>query len=232
MPHRSLPFQVAAIVLGYTTDVNVSRGWRLVLTAAFVAAGAFVFVATRTFSSSELRPTQGNVRVLARLEDYTKSRDQKFGNTIPTFLLLPGKLGVLIAEAAPNAEPAPDLPEPAEDSVPQEAIQPLSESELQKGFCTPNVSRLVRQQYPGAYDDMSDAELQKRVLAKRPEYKDRLCVLPVWIATAPRNIVKYELVPAAFTIRGPVGPWAVLATAAFAIVALNVYYRLLAPRFN
>lgn len=34
------------------------------------------------------------------------------------------------------------------------------------------LAKLIRQKYPGQYDDLSDADLEKMVLAKYPEYKD------------------------------------------------------------
>lgn len=36
----------------------------------------------------------------------------------------------------------------------------------------PNLAALIRAKYPGAYDDVSDADLEKSVIAKHPEYAD------------------------------------------------------------
>lgn len=44
----------------------------------------------------------------------------------------------------------------------------------------PGLAAAVRAKYPGAYDDLSDAELEKQVLAKHPEYADLATPTPKW----------------------------------------------------
>ena len=36
----------------------------------------------------------------------------------------------------------------------------------------PSLAQLIRDKYPGAYDDLSDADLEKQVVAKYPQYRD------------------------------------------------------------
>jgi hypothetical protein len=183
---------------------------RLLQTAAFVAGLVVVFfVSVRLLPGTGDAP-QGNIRIVARLDDYTRKSNPRIANTIPTFLTQPGRLGAVppTAAAAPEgvvADPASGEAPAAEPAAPPPVltthdITPVNEVELQKGFCTATLVGLIRQRYPGSYDHMPDAELEKTVLETRPEYRDRVCVLPVWITADPRDIVKYEVEAA-----GPLG---------------------------
>jgi hypothetical protein len=93
-------------------------------------------------------------------------------NSIPGFLALRGRVGIVEGPST---------------------IKDLSEAELQKGICSASLPLLIRQQYPGTYDGWKDADLERTVLAKHPEYRDALCILPTWIDAAPHDIVKYEI---------------------------------------
>jgi hypothetical protein len=223
----TLPLRLARIVLGYRTDMELSGRWRLLLKGGFIAVVVLVFVIAAMLLGGKPPHTRENIRVLWRLDDYTRNSDASAANTIPAFLALPGNVGVLPIALAPDVASSSDGFTSAQD------IKSISETEIQKGFCTRSVHLLVRQQYPGAYDDLSDAELERRVLDKHPEYRDKLCILPAWIDATPHEIVKYELKPqVAFMPRLAVWPWAALITAVFAVAALNLYYRLLIFRFK
>lgn len=247
------------------------------LKALYLAAVAAVFAGSVYVLRGGPDETRGNVRVLSRLDEYTTSNPTTT-NTIPAFLMLPGKIGVLSIEAAPAPEAipagaatpapgaAPSSPpaaatappastvagakpstpstsspgaiatpaagaeppvEPVADApIPVSAIKPINEAELQKGFCTATLPRLVRQQYPGTYDDIPDADLEKQLLKLHPDYKGRLCVLPVWIAAKPHDIVKYEVSRDALAIPQTVWLWSGLIAAGFAVALLVAYRRL------
>ncbi len=163
----------------------------------------------------------GNIRVLSRLDEYTKASNPTIPNTIPTFLMQAGSTGVLAGEPTRSADNSTEAP------IPLSAISPLNEAEVRKGFCTARLTTLVRQQYPGTYDSIPDAELEKSVLKLHPEYRDRLCVLPVWVEATPHDIVKYVVVQQSrFAVPSAVLLWASLITAGVAIAVLVVYNRL------
>src|SRR6185295_2455030 len=120
--------------------------------------------------------------------------------TMPAFLALPGAVGALRSTS--------DADEP---------VQALDESELRQGFCTQSVSRQIRHEYPGYYDEWPDDKLQRVALEKYPEMRDRLCTLPYQIDATPAGIIKYELKPR--TVIMAVAMWllSLLVTGAFAI---------------
>jgi hypothetical protein len=190
---------------------------RPLLAAAFIAVLVVVFfLAVRLLpqSSREARP---NIRIVSRLDEYTRNSNPQVANTIPTFLAQPGALGVV-------AMPAASTEDGAEEATPAPTfttgdVKPINEAELQKGFCTPSLASLVRQQYPGSYDNIPDTQLEKTVIETRPEYLDRVCVLPVWMP-APQEIVKYEVASAGpMAIGWPRLMVAALFTAAFGLAA-------------
>ena len=197
---------------------------RALSAAGFVTALALVFAAAATLLPADVRDPQGNIRVLSRLDEYTKRSSPDVANTVPTFLSQPGLLGVLPA-AAPLPEGGSEAFTPRMFTT--NDIKPINQAELQKGFCTASLSRLVRHQFPGSYDDIPDKELEQTVLAKHPDYKDRLCQLPVWVDAAPSDIVKYEVEPPSRPASGGARlVWAGLITAAIGAVAFAVYWRL------
>jgi hypothetical protein len=167
------------------------------LLAGFVAALAIVFVATALLMPESAETPQGTVRVLARLDEYTRQSHPRIQNTLPTFLQHRGQLGALPAESVGSADgEIPVVPlEPEARVYKTTDILPVDEAELKKGFCTATLPQLVRQQFPGSYDSLTDEELEKTLLETRPEYKDKVCVFPIWVTTDPHDIVKYEVVP-------------------------------------
>jgi hypothetical protein len=172
----------------------------------FAVAIAVVFAATSLVTrAGEPKPrTREDLRVLARLDEHTKNSDRTTRNTIPAFLALRGSLGVLRDE---------------------EDIEYLSPDELQKGVCTPSLARLIRARYPGSYDDVADALLERRVIAKHPEYRDVVCWLPAWIPAEPHEIVKYEWSASAVAPRRPLDfGWRIGITAAVAALMLGLNY--------
>lgn len=200
------------VLVGYRSDVKLARGWRMVFAAIFLASGAAAFAVT----GSVLGPTEAprrseDFRVLGRLDDYTRLVGQKTSNAIPGFLAMAGRVGVL------------------DDTSSREAVTEIAGSELLKGFCSASVVTLIRQQFPGSYDNWSDADLEKTVLDKHPEYKDRLCVLPAWIDATPHNIIKFEAQAAAVPTSQPRRLLlTILTTLGFGLVLLNIYYRVIA----
>jgi hypothetical protein len=214
--------RLGRVAFGYRSDVDVPRAWRLFFRASLVAAVGLAFGGSGlALSGAEAPPTQRTVRIVARLADYTRSVSPSVANTIPSFLAQPGLLGIL--EAGDPGAP--------HDAGSTHTVKALSEGELQKGFCSPTVALLVRQQFPGSYDGLSDAELERMVLAKYPEYRTKLCVLPPWIDATPDDIIKYETTEAAFARQPRVMAWALLVTAAVVMGLLNVYYRILIVQF-
>jgi hypothetical protein len=214
MPSEPLVERVARLALGYRPGAGPPP-LRSPLTAV-VAFGALAIFSCTTVLQQDAPPpvSASDVHVVARLEDFTRAADPALPDTIPAFLALGGQLGGLV-----------------EDMPGRAALVPVTETELHKGYCTASLARLVRRQYPGSYDELSDDELQKRVLSAHPEYADRVCVLPAWVPS-PHEIVKYEAPPPPairLTRRGILD--GLLAVVLFGIAALNAYYRfVLVPR--
>lgn len=192
----------------------MSAGAKVVYIVSVIA----VFIVSVIFlRGSAPAPPTGNIHIVSRLDEFTRSADPDVENTIPAFLQQPGSVGIIPADASGEAGAA----EPP--AIPVETVKPVNEAELRKAFCTPTLTRLIRQQYPGMYDDIADGDLVKQVLKTRPEYQDRVCVLPVWMPM-PRYIVKYQVDSQALSrlaIPRTTLMWAAGITAAFAI-ALGV----------
>ena len=239
--------RVAGALLGYAPGAGWTGGRRAAAGAAFVVKLGVTFALVYAVTSGEASVSDGDVRIVARLDEHTARQSASVKDTIPTFLLRPGLLGTLPAPPAPEtpvttpAVPAsktsaPVVPAAPIDTiaelVPLSTITPLADAELRKGFCTPTLTGLVRQRFPGSYDTMSDAELEKRVLAKYPEYRGRICDLPAWIGAGPHEIVKDEPVGRRAALMPLLPPWALagLVTLGLAFVSLNVDYRVLARR--
>jgi hypothetical protein len=208
------------LIVGYRNDRHVPPPRRAALRAAFATALVLVVVIARLAFADAL---PAGVHVVRSLDDHTRRHAPEAENTIPSFLELPGALGVMTAGNLPAPGGAAHV-----TSTAGVIVTPLSENELSKGFCAARLSHLVRQQYPGSYDDVSDAELELRVLEKHPQYREKVCVLPAWIDATPLEIVKYEVTSPAIAALDPQA-WlpAVIAASVFSFVALNVYYRLL-----
>jgi hypothetical protein len=203
-------------LVGYRSDEHLSPARRAAIRAALGTGLVLVVVISRlAFASAPL----GSVHVIRSLDDHTRRHAQDADNAIPSFLDLPGTLGIVTGGDRPAADDRLHA---------SSAVVPLSEVELLKGFCTGRLAHLVRQQYPGSYGDIADAELEQMVLERHPQYRDRICVLPAWIDATPQQIVKYEIASAAATAFDPEG-WmrAAIAAAVFSFVALNLYYRVI-----
>src|SRR5712691_3978921 len=127
----------------------------LKLCYALTVAGVFV-VSVIYLRGNAPGPT-GNIRITSRLDEYTRAANPTMPNTIPTFLMQHGSTGIVSAEWTPAID-NPTAPPPP---IPVETVKPVNEAELRKGFCTASLTRLVRQQYPGIYEDLTDEELVK-----------------------------------------------------------------------
>ena len=204
---------LAGTLLGYRSDENVARAWRVGLKSLCVVSVALVGAAIMTLTHGDLPPTRENVRVISTLDAHTRNAGASATNTIPAFLSLPGTTGILESTMAPT-----DL------------LKSVSETDLRQGFCSQSIAKQIRYQYPGFYEALGDDTLERMVLEKYPEYQDRLCVLSSQIDANPDDIVKYELKPR--SILGQAGLWlrTMLIAAVFAIAGMNLYYRLLVNR--
>lgn len=206
-----LPQRLGRVVLGYRSGVNLAARWRWLALLVFLASAAAVFAGTGVVLRKRV-PLQGpgNIHVLERLDDYTLLVGQEAKNTIPGFLAMPGRVGVF------------------DDTSPPPTVEDIPEAELQRGFCSASLAQLIRQQFPGLYDKWNDADLEKAVVAQRPEYRERLCFLPAPIEATPHDIVKYEVEQSSASTEHPRALLlSTLATAAFALVFSNVFYRLI-----
>ena len=163
--------------------------WAVMLAACLIAAVGLAFgVSALMRTPHNQAPRETDIHVLSRLDEHTTNAGSRMRNTIPSFLALPGKLGVLESEVAPSPT------RPGDPVTTSSIVKEIKEVELQKGICSPNLPLLVRQQFPGSYDDWPDDKLERTVLKTHPEYRGKLCVLPAWIDVNPHDIVKYELV--------------------------------------
>jgi hypothetical protein len=200
-----------AVAEGYAAEARLPAARRILLRTVLGAAIAAVFVATAAISTAEPVPAAGNIRVLARLDEHTR-RASDAADVIPSFLALPGALGVL-PPTAPDERPVRN----ADGAV------------LRRGFCSPSVARLVRFEYPTHYRGLSDARLERAVLEKHPEYRDRLCALPYELDADPEDVIKYELRPRSIPGWMAVSVWTLGVTAAFAAAVLSLYCRFVVP---
>ena len=83
---------------------------------------------------------------------------------------------------------------------------------------------------PGFYENWPDDKLERVALEKYPEFQDRLCVLPSQLGVSPDDVVKYRLRDRTIVELAILWSRTVLITLAFAMVLLNVYYRLVVRR--
>ncbi len=204
---------LAGLLVGYR-DANVSRAWRIVFTLLFVILVGGVGYGLVTYTHLPLAPTRENVEIVATLEGHTKAAGNS-GNAITSFLRLPGTVAVL--------EPT---------MTAKDLLKPMSDADLEMGFCSASVARQIRYQFPGFYESWPDDKLERVALEKYPEFQDRLCVLPVSLGVSPDDVVTYRL--RARTIVEWTILWSrtALITGLFAMALLNVYYRLLVPRLS
>jgi hypothetical protein len=211
---RVVPAGPLQRLLGYRRDDDVPSAWRLTLKAVFVVTVIAIGAVMITVTQRDPLPRRGNIRIVSTLADITEDAGPTATNTMPAFLALPGVVGALQSTSDAN-----------------EPVQALDESELRQGFCTQSVSRQIRHQYPGYYDEWPDDKLERVALEKYPEMRDRLCTLPYQIDATPAGIIKYELKPR--TIIMSVAMWllSALVTGAVAVAGANLYYRILVDRF-
>jgi len=201
-------------LLGYRNDEEVPAGWRRTLKIAWTIGVIAVAALTIHLTQRDPLPRRGNIQIVSTLADITEDAGPTAGNTMPAFLALPGAVGALRATS--------DVDEP---------VQALDERELRQGFCTQSVSRQIRHQYPGYYDEWPDDKLERVALEKYPEMRDRLCSLPFQIDAAPAGIIKYELKPRTLAMAAAMWMLTALATLAVAVGTANLYYRVIVARY-
>lgn len=204
---------LAGTLIGYQLDTDLGAGWRAVLKVIFAVAVVAVGAAIVRFTHTEPLPIRDNVQILATLDGFTRNAGHDSANTIPMFITSAGRLGVLTASGTPT-DPVRDIPE----------------SELRLGFCSQNVARQVRHEYPGYYESWPDDKLERTVLQKYPEYADRICVLSVRFDASASDIIKYDLKPRSLVGDAVLWLRTLILTAVFAAACLNVYYRLIIGR--
>jgi hypothetical protein len=193
--------------VGYRPDDDVPE-WQRTVLMTVVAVGAIVVCTLTVWSLNrgELPRIPQNTKSMLRLDDFTRYANRTARNTMPAFLALPGDVGTLSADGS--------------------AINEIDENQLRNVVCTPSLALLVRQEFPGYYEQIQDDQLERAVLKRHPEYRDRLCALPAWLDATPRDIIKYQLKPLP-PFRMSVVLWSILAVGGYVIAVLNVYYRLL-----
>ena len=203
---------LAGTLVGYRSDAQVSRAWRIVLTLLFLILLGGAGYGSVTYAHHPLASTRANVEIITTLEGHTKNAGTG-GNAIPAFLARPGTIGVL--------EPTMTATDLLED---------LSDADLGTGFCSASLAKQIRYEFPGFYESWPDDKLERVALEKYPELQDRLCVLPSQLGVSPDDVVKYRLRNR--TIVEFVILWSrtALIRLAFAMVLLNVHYRLLLDR--
>jgi hypothetical protein len=195
-------------VIGYRGDEELSSGWRVTLKIAWAIGVIAVAALMIGITQRDPLPRRGNIHIVSTLADVTEDAGPTAANTMPAFLALPGAVGALQSTS--------DVDEP---------VEALDERELRQGFCTQSVSRQIRHQYPGYYDEWPDDKLERVALEKYPEMRDRLCALPYAIDATPAGIIKYELKPRPFAMAAAMWMLTALATLAFAVGSASVYYR-------
>src|SRR5262245_47162607 len=167
----------------------------------FAVAVLIAFAVSAKVLRDRVPEAQGVVKLVARLDEHTMKEGPQVKNAIPSFLDLPGTVGILPDPVAPPADasapaspatppaspaapptpsgetPAPEAAAPPVAEPPSDQpilitdIKPIVETELQKGYCTASLTKLVRQRYPGTYEGIADEDLEKSVLKQHPEYK-------------------------------------------------------------
>jgi hypothetical protein len=193
--------------VGYRPDDDVAE-WQRTVLMMIVAVGAIVVCSLTiwTLNRGELPRIPLNTKAMLRLDDFTRNANRTTRSTMPAFLALPGDLGVLSTDGS--------------------AINEIDENQLRNVFCTSSLAVLVRQEFPGYYERIPDDQLERAVLKKHPEYRDRLCALPAWLDGTPHDIIKYQMKPLP-PFRLSVVLWSILAVGGYVIAVLHVYYRLL-----
>jgi hypothetical protein len=203
---------LAGLLVGYRSAEDVSTIWRIVFTLLCLIMVGGAGYAVVTYTHLPLQPIRANVEIVRTLEEHTRTADSG-GNAITSFLGLPGTTAVL--EPTMTAD---------------DQLKPLSDADLQTGFCSVSLARQIRYQFPGFYEGWADERLERVALEKYPEFQDRLCVLPTSLGVSPDDVVKYRLRDRTIVEWALVWSRTALITGLFAMVLLNVYYRLLVDR--
>jgi len=219
----------------------------------FAVAVLIAFAVSAKVLRDRIPEAQGSVRLVARLDEHTMKEGPQVKNAIPSFLELPGEVGILPDPVPPPADPsaaassatpagsastaaapaastpapeaaAPPATEPSSDQpILITDIKPIAETELQKGYCTSSLTKLIRQRYPGTYEGIPDEDLEKSVLKQHPEYKGRICVFPAWITASPHTIIKYEVVRGVKAIPPTIWLWSGGIAAVFGVALLAAH---------
>jgi hypothetical protein len=205
---------LAGMLVGYRSDAHVSRAWRVVLTLLFLILVGGAGYGVVTLTHRPLPATRENAVIVATLEGHTRSAGTK-GNAITTFLRLPGTVAVL--------EPT---------MTAKDLLKPLSDADLEKGFCSASIARQIRYEFPGFYESWPDDKLERVALQKYPEFQDRLCVIPSQLGVSPDDVITYRLRPRSIVEWTMLWSRTALITGLFAMALLNVYYRVLVNRLS
>jgi hypothetical protein len=204
----------AGMLVGYRSAEDVSTIWRIVFTLLFLIMVGGAGYAVVTYTHLPLQPLRANVEIIRTLEEHTRT-DSSGGNAITSFLRLPGTTAVL--EPTMTAD---DL------------LKPLSDADLQTGFCSASLAKQIRYQFPGFYEGWADDRLERVALQKYPEFQDRLCIIPTSLGVSPDDVLKYRLRQRTILEWALIWSRTTLITGLFALVLLNVYYRALVPRLS
>jgi hypothetical protein len=212
-PPRVEHHGLASALVGYRLDTDLAVGWRVVLKALFAAAIVAAAVALVRFTHTDPLPVRDNIQILSTLEVFTRGAGPQSGNTIPLFLASAGKLGVLTASGAP-----------------EDPVRAPQESDLRQGFCSQNIARQVRYEFPGYYEQWPDDKLERVVLEKYPHYAERLCLLSHRLDASANEVIKYELKPRSLVGHATLWSRTALVTILFAAICMNAYYRFVIGR--
>jgi len=198
----------AAALIGYRVDTDLSAGLRAGLKTFIAALVLTAGGATLRWAYSDPSPRRSNIDVVTSLDRFTHQAGPSSGNTIPAFMTSPGMLGALAVEGTPS-----------------DPVRSVNLTELQQGFCSENVARHIRYEYPGYYDGWSDDRLTTAALEKHPEYATRVCSISTRLEAGSAEIIKYTFKPR--TILGHALAWleGLFAAGLVGLACLNLYYR-------
>jgi hypothetical protein len=203
---------LAGMLVGYRSAEDVSTLWRIVFTLLFLIMVGGAGYGVVTYTHLPLQPIRANIEIIKTLEEHTRTEGGS-GNAITSFLGLPGTTAVL---------------EPTMTAT--DLLKPLSDADLQTGFCSASLAKQIRYQFPGFYEGWADDRLERVALEKYPEFQDRVCILPTSLGVSPDDVLRYRLRKRTIVEWAMIWSRTALITGLFAIVLLNVYYRLLVDR--
>jgi hypothetical protein len=203
---------LAGMLVGYRSAEDVTTVWRIVFTLLFLIMVGEAGYGVVTYTHLPLQPIRANIEIIKTLEEHTRTEGGS-GNAITSFLGLPGTTAVL---------------EPTMTAT--DLLKPLSDADLQTGFCSASLAKQIRYQFPGFYEGWADDRLERVALEKYPEFQDRVCILPTSLGVSPDDVLRYRLRKRTIVEWAMIWSRTALITGLFAIVLLNVYYRLLVDR--